>query len=462
MSPRTARSVLRLACLASILALGATQFARAQSKIAGTYTPSPQRLEVQVTAWGEDCGPRPQSQTLEGQGPVKVTEEGAHLTLKFSDRTLKTNGCWSPNPAVKLVSATSAGGRFQAECKTAPNDAKREIGRYVVSAADGKLELSEESDYDWQLKTSHCVAKLRMSQTLTSTSLPAPPVQTAPDAGLAPAPACVPGPAARLRLRPSDARITPGERVCFSVRATDAAGCAVELPAEAVSYSLVKPAGAQGTLGGACFRAASSTALAEGMFKVVASGAGLRAEADVSVSAPDLSDITARRGSSGNGSLSTAEVREETTFESGVRAVATGSHGMLWLGAVIAVLAGALSVIAITALRVARKQMRRAEQESLAWKARASGTMQAADQAVPPSAPPAPVVTGPQRICPQCRRGYPPGTERCANDGATLMDYSEFVKRAETQAGPRFCPECGEQLLRDSIFCGRCGHKVAS
>jgi hypothetical protein len=59
-----------------------------------------QRIDVQVITWGEDCGPRPQSQVLQPLGPVQVKEDGAHLVLRFSDRTLRTNSCWSPNPAV--------------------------------------------------------------------------------------------------------------------------------------------------------------------------------------------------------------------------------------------------------------------------------------------------------------------------------------------------------------------------
>jgi ribosomal protein S27AE len=462
-----------------LAASGITAAAQAQSgSVAGSYRAAPQRIDVQVMTWGEDCGARPTSQVIEERGNVSVKEEGAHLTLRFSDRTLKTNACWSPNPATRLVSATSANGRYRAECKTPDGDAKREIGRYTASAAAGKIELLEESDYNWQLKSSHCVAKLRMTQTLTSTRLPveppdaSTPVQpTAPVAAPTPAatPACVPGPAARLRLRPNDARIAPGERVCFTPRAVDAAGCNVELSDEAVSFTLVRPSGVQGTLTGGCFRAAANTALAEGVFKVVVNAVGLRAEASVRVSVPDLSDITARRGPNSSGAIGSAGSADETALESGVRAVASGSHGMLWLGLTIAGLASLLSIAAIAALRIARRQAstaaptpRRSKAE-LEARASARQQEQGQDSLAPsprakPSQRPAPVATGPQRICPRCRLGYPPGTDRCASDGEALLDYEVFAKQGATEA--RHCPECGERLLADSVFCGRCGHRL--
>jgi hypothetical protein len=453
------RGALPWASLGLVLASGSGAYAQ---DLTGTYNPSSQRIEVQVITWGEDCGTRPESQVVQPLGPVHVKPDGAHLVLRFTDRTLRTNGCWSPNPAVKLVSATSADGRFRAECKTPQGDAKRELGRYMTTVAAGVIELLEESDYDWQLKKSHCVAKLRMTQTLTSTKLPlsvaSPPSTPAPasvDAAVAAPAACVPGAPTRLRVRPAEAHIAPGERVCFSVRAWDAAGCSVELAASAVSYALQRREGLEGTLSGACFKAADTTALAEGQFKLVATSAGLRSEANIAVSAPDLSDITARRGPSSSGPLGSQRGADETALESGIRAVASSSHGMLRLGVAIAGLATLLSLIAIGALRMARRQL--------------SGPPPPRPSApAPASVPPAPALPviavpaleGPQRICPRCRRGYPPGSQRCDNDGETLLDYDVFAKQSAPRAAARHCQECGEPLTPQSLFCGRCGAKA--
>ena len=109
------------------------------------------------------------------------------------------------------------------------------------------------------------------------------------------APACVPGALARIRLRPQDAKIQPGQRVCFSVRGFDAQGCASELDVKDLEWSLDMASGLRGTLAGSCFRASESTAEAEGVFRVTATREGKRDQASVTVAIADLSDITARR-----------------------------------------------------------------------------------------------------------------------------------------------------------------------
>jgi hypothetical protein len=481
-NPRTSMSRSRVlarslggAAALALAALSATAPARAES-FAGSYRPSPLRIEAQVSAWGVDCGTRPQSQVIEQAGKVEVRAQGAHLLLRFSDRSVRTDACWSPNPAVKLVSATAVEGRFRATCKTTAGDAKRESGQYSLTATPGRLELVEESDYDWQLNQSHCVAKVRITQTLVDAREAAPPAPPVADAGAPPAPvekpACTPGPVTRLRLRPSEARVAPGERVCFTIKALDAAGCPSVLAADALTLSLTKPSGAQGTLQGTCFKTAPSAALAEGVFKVVASTGNVRSEASVTVSALDLSDITARRGPSGSGPIGASGPINETPLESGIRAVASGSHGLLWLGVSLAGLASLLSLLAIGALRALRRQARATEQRQSIESAEFSAPIRRAPPAamahpVAPAATPAEVpavaapAKGPQRVCPKCRRGYAPGTARCAADGEALLDYGEFMKRAqEGDAPPRACPQCGGRLAAGAMFCGLCGHKL--
>jgi hypothetical protein len=472
-----------LAALSLLLGAGLTVSASAQSTIAGNYEPSPQRMEVKVSTWGEDCGTRPTDQTINETGKVSVKEEGAHLSMKFATRTLRTNACWSPNPGLTLVSATSANGKYRAECRTAAGDPKREIGRYTATAAVGTLELVEESDYDWQLKSSHCVAKVRVTQTLTSLTRPKQAAEPAKvDASVAqpaappPAPPpppsmdeekCVPGPAARLRMRPSDARIAPGERVCFVIRVVDAAGCPLPAAESGLEVSLQRPTGVQGTLTGSCFKAAENAALAEGLFKVQVAANELHAEATVVVAAPDLSDITARRGVSPSSTGSTAGRSAEAQYETGVRAVAKSSKDIVWLGVGVAVLALLLACGAVLALRAAKKQRAPAparRRSSLPEPEPRLSDAETLDRPAPKrvrQATAEPVVaTGPQRICPKCRRGYPPASERCTIDDELLMDYDDFVAGKAPKAADRHCPECGMALTPDAFFCGACGHKM--
>ncbi len=441
--------------------------------VTGSYEPSAQRTEVKVNTWGEDCGTRPVDQVINESGKVVVKADGAHLSLKFATRTVRSNSCWSQNPSLTLVSATSANGNYRAECRTSAGDPKREIGRYTVSVGPGTLELLEESEYDWQLKASHCVAKVRVTQTLTSpTRRPsAEPKDAGARAATPPTPPpeveakCVPGPAARLRMRPGEARIAPGERVCFVVRVLDAAGCPLAPEQSGLELSLQHPPGVQGTLSGSCFKAAENAALAEGLFKVEAASGPFRAEASVIVAAPDLSDITARRGASGSNPSVGSGRSAETQYETGVRAVSKGSRDLVWLGVTIAALAALLAGAAVIALRAARKPKRAARPR----------TRSSFPESRPPAAPAAPGPKtgaaqesppepagpgGPQRICPQCRRGYPPSTERCSADGSALLDYDTFVAGSAAKGPSRFCPECGEALSADAFFCGACGHRM--
>lgn len=469
------RSAL-LAAAVVLVSFAGSERAQAESAFAGNYEPSPQHMEVKVSTWGEDCGTRPEGQVIPEPGKVVVKDDGPQLNLRFSTRTVRTNSCWSQNPGLTLVSATSANGNYRAECRTAAGDPKREVGRYTISASPGKLELTEESDYDWQLKSSHCVAKVRVTQTLTGLGRAKPPPETVKvvDAGspLAPtvpaAPAdeekCVPGPAARLRMRPADARIAPGERVCFVIRALDAAGCPRAPADDPLELTLQRPTGVQGTLTGGCFKAAENAALAEGVFKVQAALGNLHAEASVVVAAPDLSDITARRVGSGGAATNASGSSAETLYETGVRAVAKDGRDTLWLGVGIAVLALLIAFAAVLALRAARKsaQPKRPRTSSSFPEPRLSDAV-TLEKPAPSAQPVAPVlapVSGPQRICPKCRRGYPPGSERCASDGEALLDYDDFVAGLAQKSAPRFCPECGEALAPDALFCGACGHKL--
>jgi hypothetical protein len=436
--------------------------ASAQATLAGTYKAGPAATVAQVTTWGADCGPRPQDSTDDDRPSVVVKLQGTQLALAFPDRTLRTDACWSPNPHVRLTNATASSNRWRAECATVQGDAKKERGVYTLTAPSNEvLELVEESDYDWQLNESHCVAKVRITQRLargaSAVAVPAP--GPAPVAEPEPAQSCVPGALARLRLRPSEAKIAPGQRVCFSARGLDAAGCALPVAAVPLRWELVKPPGVTGTLSNGCFKAAASAAEAEGRFGVVLTSGSLRTEAGVSVTTADLSDITARR--SGTGSELEVADGDEGAAELGIQAAVKGSSLAVKL-ALAALLFGALAALAWVISARLRKRMPQLEDDG--WGATSPTDHDPNPPAISPSGRPAPGVnTAEQLICPQCRRGYPGGTARCARDGAVPIPYAEFVKQAQAADTPaRTCTACGAQLVAGAMFCGACGAKVRS
>ena len=76
------------------------------------------------------------------------------------------DGSVDPNPTVKLSSTSAADNRWRTECRTPTGEVRKELGRYTVTVVSrGVLELLEESDYDWRLNESHCVAKVANGQT---------------------------------------------------------------------------------------------------------------------------------------------------------------------------------------------------------------------------------------------------------------------------------------------------------
>lgn len=454
--------------LASVLALlvlcSPTSAQEPSVDLSGSYRPSARDTRVEVTTWGQDCGPQPKNASEPGFGTVTVAQNGKHLVFTHGGRSFRTDACWSPNPMVRVVNSVATPTRFRTECRTPEGDAKKERGVYTVSAPTrDSIELLEESDYDWQLNQSHCVAKMRVTQRLERPSTIAAAAAEDPE----PEPqitGCTPGALARLRLRPSEVRIGPGERTCFTLRGSDAAGCAVPLEGANTRWSLVKPGGADATLSGSCFKAASRAADAEGRFQVVVTSGALRVESTVSVVPVDLSDITARRG--GGAAAAEEEELAGSTSDLGIGAVVRDSSE----GVLIALAFGALALFVGLGWALYAYAFRR---PAPVTPSRRPPRSSAAARSVSPalaSAEPRELafagasLTGEateQLICPQCRRGYPSGTERCPRDGERPIPYSEFLRQKQAaEQTATTCPACRAPLAPGALFCGACGTKA--
>jgi hypothetical protein len=424
--------------------LGAAALAWAEPAVReGSYEASAAQLAVKVGVWGDDCGPRPTSRTEPG-GEARVASAGGALQITLPDRTLRSDGCWTPNPAVRVTNTSRDADGVRIECKTPNSDAKQETGRYTLSVrADGTLTLVEDSSYDWQLKTSHCVASVKRTQTLTPRSRPGAAPSPDPDDDDSPR-ACTPGAPAKLRLRPAEARVSPGQRVCFQLRAVDAAGCA--LPGAPSSGPLVivgASEGARGSVKGLCFDADAASALRGGSVRLRVSAGALHAEANVRVAAPDLSAITLGETDEA-AAADDAERASDGVFDAGVRAVVAGTGGHPWLAALL--LAAALGLITL-GVRRRRNAQSKPEEHG-----------EAGPRAAKPSSAVAPVAGEPW-LCPRCRRGYPAGTARCSVDGEAPIPYAEFRAREARAAADAKCSACGAALAPGSAFCGVCGKR---
>lgn len=422
-------------------------------------------IDVAITSWGGDCGPRPQSTSTAGGGTFRITQEGDQLTFHMR-RQRTTRGCWSENRAVRRVSSTAQSGTWRIVCRTPPDDPRSETGTYTIQAiGSDQLSFRDVSAYDWQLNDSRCVATITTTQTFTRVAGPPAPVAEAPREE--PEAACTPGAAARLVLRPATADVTPGGQQCFTARVVDAQGCA--LRSQRVEFELAEGAG---TLEGRCYRAPE----ADGTARIVARAGGLSSEARVTVRAVDLSDLIARRietgspsGSAGGDATASADTAARVSTRASGESIdsrwvvaAGGAALLLLIGGAIALMRRSKprggSIAGLPGVEIpddsAPGEAPTAEagpQPAASSTGEPEGTKPTgqAIAASPPRASPSE-----DMICPVCRRGHPPGSVRCAHDGTMLVPYREF---AAAKGRDNVCPVCGERYPAHMKFCGKDG-----
>jgi hypothetical protein len=464
--------------------------ARAQTSYAGAWNAGSTRLQVEVTSWGRDCGPRPASTTIPGGGQVRITEDGDQLVFRGRD-TQRTDGCWSANPAVRRVSSTRQPGEWRVVCRTPPSDSKAETGTYTLTIdGEDRLVFRDVSRYDWQLNESRCVGTLTSTQVFTRVRAATAETPTEPTE----APRCTPGEPHELRLRPAESRIEPGGTVRFSARVVDRAGCPI--PGARVQWDLRHAASIRGTLEGGVFTAAETAAEAEGDFIVVARSGSMRAEAKVVVHTADLSDLIARRTSFGV--VQGAEDPGDLELESaaGVSARSERARAEESYLVPIVVGAGAFVVLALVVVIVVARRKQPA----------AVVATREVLPSEPATDPPAPAVAtatpgprlprvcpvcaaefedgttafcpndgaellrhdeapgGQPLICPTCRRGFVAGQKTCPTDGEELVPYALFVARhrakEQGEEKTKICPTCGDRYGRQVTFCGKDGSEL--
>lgn len=433
----------------------------------GTWRAGATTMNVSVESWGADCGPQPRSSRSKGGGTVRIRRSGGHLVIQGRNHVVRTDACWSRNPAMRRLSSAYLDGTWTTQCKTPKSDARAEHGTYTIAVVNpSRLQYRDVSRYNWQLKSSRCVATITTVQALEQQSVAGPQRKTtrtgAPSIKPLPeptsTPACSPGAPSVLRLRPRRAELELGGRLCFRGRVVDAAGC--EIPGAPVTFGVSHDPALSAAMERNCFHASDSAAEGEGEFRVLARSGQLKAQSQVTVRAVDLSGLIAMRVETGgvtgfdaDEQPASVETRDATRVSAGPATPPRGSQGtQSGHFRLFGTLIGSVAVLLLLALwlRVRLKPKVRAIPH-----AETAGSPEQA----PTREPAAPDETW---ICPSCRIGYPAALRtcpKCVKGETKLIPYAEFNRRAKPSARAKRCRSCGEEVGATANFCTGCGSR---
>jgi hypothetical protein len=457
----------------SLLAHGA----RADEQYAGRWKRTSLKLTVKVESWGEDCGPEPKSYGSSKEVETDVVSQGKHLV--FSTGNLRTDRCMSPNPRLQSVSESSGGGSWKRVCQTPASDSKAEKVEYsLIAGGANRLDYKAVSRFDWTLKGDHCVAVLEETRTFVridetggkaTAEQPAAGKPAAGKTGQDPAAddegteCAVHGPARRLAVAPREARIGPGDRVCFVAHGFDDNGCRFPVTATWIVTQDDQEVGGLLSRGG-CFSAGATAADSEGVYEVSARFEGKKSSAQVTVAFPDLGDLLAARlrpaedGEADAAPPATASPAGALPLPVPIAAApASGGNTLLLLVVIGAIVlaAGALLVFVV----VIRRRARRPAEDDDWQQADAPHHPRPARQELPSAslAPePAPRrqsgAEGALR-CPKCGSAFPAGAKFCPHDGSTLVTAATASDGAGEDPPGMICPKCHRPYEPGARFC---------
>lgn len=477
--------------------------------LAGTWRAGTTAMNVSVESWGEDCGPRPQSSRTSGGGTVRISAEGPELLIHGKGHLVRTDECWSRNPAIRRSSSRYLAGKWTTQCQTPADDPREEKGTYSISqVSDTELRYVDVSEYNWKLKTSRCEATITTVQTLLRngtkggsktatqqeeskrpTKPPAVPqeprsrpTERAPSADRAlsePADAsrrraCTPGVATQVVVDPMEAEVELGQELCVKARALDAAGC--PLPAGVVTYRLEHSEALKGELNGPCFVPSQNAAEGEGEYKLIVSAGDLSAETRILVTSRDLSSLIAKRLEVGavtgfDEPSADAEVPTPPPPATRVSAQRVATKTSSRRPLILALLGLAILVLSAAVILLRRRQGTPAPSAAK----REGGAPQNDEQSPAPSPPSrgepgksATLAYGESAppsetwICPNCRRGFPSikvHCPKCLPEEHRLLPYAEFQAQQLEQTTPKRCQDCGTTWPGSTNFCGQCGSR---
>jgi|GEM_PF-4220931 len=446
--------------------------ASAQPDLSGTYVEGPQKVDVDIKTWGEDCGPKPKSYSSAGGKKVTVKVDGDNLI--FSDGN-STKSCWSANPRIKRLSASKKGNKWVLICETPENDSRYEHGEYTITYTEEGLVFVNKSTYNWQLKESVCSATITIRKVYTriepkeeekkeinqpGENILINDLKNLPEEKEG---ACkTQGAPVKISISPSVANVGPGEKICFDIHGVDEHGCRVPINA---NLTLSSPPGlTEPFLSGNCFVAGKNAALSEGTFRIIAKTEnGMTATSRVRVNFGGVEDLIAVNLGSSNesakdsGNTSVLRANPPPGFvviqkEKGEKYKNLVRFLILLFAIFVIGCVIAISVTLIKVRKVRQKIKETLDKETLTYQKniqeiqKAKSTKEELDTNITPAKEKvndrkqtAAEDSGWMR-CEICNREFEPGYLRCPYDGSELKRIGEADYKVSR--GGLVCPVC--------------------
>jgi hypothetical protein len=457
-----------------------------------------------VKHWGAACGPPPVTGTMLPATQVGVREERGELSIASDRRTLRTDECLDPMPALVRASHAHDTRSWRTGCVTPPSDPRRAVVNtaFFVAPGDDAISVAETGRYEFTIGKERCVADVTRAATLTRgatgpsasrTAIVPPATTPTPSAPAAVSPrvdCSAPGEPVRLEVRPSRKLLRLGETFAFQGVVLDASGCPTGTPIQwavsAVSFRDQKAHAGRPSIDALGRLFVPGDDFSDATFEVVAV-AGSRdprgARAYVEATSPaNFEALLAQSGLDARGERDEPSVAVLATASIGAtrsRAEDGAPRRRTTFIAVVAGLSVFLGAVAVVGARRARsarraekaaqerhaakmrdyehKKEQREQQHAAQMRAHVQSVAIAQQQAAAAAA--RGVEAGPS-FCPSCRREFKRAGAFCpfdANRLVAIAGHEELLSgppggvcplcRRGFNPGVRVCPHDGEELV---------------
>jgi hypothetical protein len=434
------RSGIR-AVMSVIVGLSLAALARADAPtFAGQWTATAMTTTWSIGDWGDACGPKPNGGGERG-GTATIQASGGELLFSGVGRAFNTGSCWEALPGLVRASHTAGPSSWRTTCKSPPGDPRQSsLVTTVTANGNDQISFDETGQYQFVIKGQNCTASVRRSRFFRRVQAPLAPATTSALAGTAQAapsasskalpvpkaasPWCaLPGPPARIEVRPSHKLIRPGESFDFSASVVDSRGCRLAL---APSFRL--DGDANGVTVGPAGKVRVDDTAAEGEHQLVAAVGARSVSVTLDVVSRERYDaLLAQGGYDPSGASTDAAVARLESGSVGARSTVLEDDSGKRRTLFVAIVGAAALVLGLVGLGLVRRSRRRALARPVP-----STRM---------TPPPAAVRRAPAMLCPTCRDEFPPEAQFCPRDGNRLLPLERGAAVGPTGA---VCPVCGQ------------------